>query len=64
MQTRNISRKMIEECLNKPDKVVLGEELLAVKKIDDKALVVVFKKENNDNVVITVFITSKIHKYL
>ncbi len=49
-----------------PDYIVRGwtDELLAVRKINDKYLVVVYKELENDGFIITAFITKKVDKVL
>ena len=49
-----------------PDYIVKGwtDELLAVRKIDDKYLVAVYKELENDGFIITAFITKKVDKVL
>jgi len=49
-----------------PDFIVKGwtDELLAVRKINDKYLVVVYKELENDGFIITAFITNKVDKVL
>ena len=49
-----------------PDFIVKGwsDELLAVRKIDDKYLVVVYRELENDGFIITAFITKKVDKVL
>jgi len=49
-----------------PDYVVKGwiDELLAVRKINDKYLIVVYKELENDGFIITSFITKKVEKVL
>ncbi len=66
MCQRGIERGLVEECLRKPDK----EECLSsnvykcVKRINEKVIVVIYKQEDNTIVIITAYISSKIHKYL
>ncbi len=64
MIERGISRDMVERCLDNPDKRIQNEELRAVKKINEKVLVVIYRVEKGDRLVITAFISSKISKYL
>ncbi len=49
-----------------PDFIVRGwsDELLAVRKINDKYLIVVYKELENDGFIITAFITKKVDKVL
>ena len=49
-----------------PEYIVKGwtDELLAIRKINDKHLVVVYKELKNDGFIITAFITKKIDKVL
>ncbi len=55
----------MEKCLQRPDRdEELGEARRCIKKIDDKILVVIYKRENEKIVVITAYISSKIRKYL
>ena len=49
-----------------PEYIVKGwtDELLAIRKINDKHLVVVYKELENDGFIITAFITKKVDKVL
>ncbi len=64
MRQRGISREEIEACLNNPDKIIENNESKCVKKLNDKALIVVYKLEADTVIVITAYHTSKLHKYL
>ncbi len=54
----------VEACLTNPDKVIEGKGFKFVKKLDDKALIVVYRMEADAIIVITAYCTSKLHKYL
>ena len=49
-----------------PDFIVKGwsDELLALRKINDKFLVVIYREFENDGFIITAFITKKVNKVL
>ena len=65
MHQRGIDRILVEKCLENPDKdSLLGDTRKCIKKIDDRVLVVIYRKVNDTTLVITAFISSKIHKYL
>ncbi|MCL4322896.1 MAG: DUF4258 domain-containing protein [Candidatus Thermoplasmatota archaeon] len=65
MRERGISSPDIELALSKPDRITQSEkEKRAIKKIDDRALIVIFRETNGMIVVITAFVTSKMDKYL
>jgi len=64
MKERRISKDIVEQCLDNPDKLIQGEEMRAVKKINEKVLVVIYKVEKADKLVITAFVSSRISKYL
>ena len=70
MQQRHITEKAVRECLRIPDKTIIQNSLRfrAIRKIKrfKKAylIVVVFDKFTNRKEVVTVFYTSKFHKYL
>ena len=64
MKQRGISREEIETCLNNPDKIIEGKESKCVKKLGDKALIVIYRMEADTIIVITAYRTSKMHKYL
>jgi hypothetical protein len=65
LHQRGIMKAQVEACIREPDKV---EELegayRCVKRMNDQALVVIFKKVGNEIVIITAFKTSKTRKYL
>ncbi|RLE81577.1 MAG: hypothetical protein DRJ36_01225 [Thermoprotei archaeon] len=64
MKQRGITIDQVKSCLEKPDKIIENEVLKAIKKIDNKILVVCYKKAGEEAVIITAYITSKIKKYL
>ncbi len=64
MKQRGISVQEVERCLEDPDRTVENEEAKAVRKLNDKLLVVVYKKLDREKLVITAYKTSKIKRYL
>ena len=65
MKQRGIDKELVEECLENPDRTLLKEDTYrCIKKIDDKVLVVIYRKNNNTILVITAFVSTKKHKYL
>ncbi len=64
MKQRGISREEVETCLNNPDKIIKDKESKYIKKLNDKALIVVFRMEADVIIVITAYRASKLHKYL
>ena len=60
---------MVERCLDNPDKLIQNEELRAVKKINKRVLVVIYRVEKGDKLVITQplsrpFFISKVRGFL
>ncbi|MEB3755899.1 MAG: DUF4258 domain-containing protein [Desulfurococcales archaeon] len=68
MRQRDINREEIETCLNNPDKTIEDKEFKCInkciKRLNDKALVVVYRMETDTIIVITAYRTSKLYKYL
>ncbi|MCE4613890.1 MAG: DUF4258 domain-containing protein [Desulfurococcales archaeon] len=64
MRQRGISREEVKACLDSPDKIIEDKESKCVKKLNDKALIVVYRIEADAVIVITACRTSKLHKYL
>ncbi len=66
IKQRGIEREAVEECLRNPDKVIsLNNVFQCVKKVEkDKVLIVVYRKLDEMLLVITAYISAKIHKYL
>ena len=64
MRQRGISREKVEICLNNPNKIIKDKESKCIKKLNNKALIVVFRTEADVIIVITAYCTSKLHKYL
>lgn len=70
MKERGISEKAVKACLRNPDKLIVQKDarVRAIKKISKLKKVylclVVFEQTRNLKEVVTVFYTSKIHKYL
>lgn len=50
--------------LRSPDKMIRGRVSRCVKRLNNKALVVIFGVENDAIIVITAYRTSKLQKYL
>ena len=64
MLERMINTGDVESTLYSPDKVENGvDHKKAIKKMGDKALIVVFKDTEEGPFVITAFITSKLNRY-
>ena len=65
MRQRGIGKELIVLCIQKPDK---SEELegvyRCVKKIDNKVIIVIYRRENDKFTVVTAYLSSKLHKYL
>ena len=65
IRQRGINKKLIVLCIQKPDR---SEELegayRSIKKIDNKVIVVIYRKKDDKVVVITAYISSKVQKYL
>ena len=64
MRQRGISREEVEACLNNPDRIIKDKEFKCVKRLNNKALIVVYRIEADATIVITAYRTSKLHKYL
>jgi len=64
MRQRGRSREEVEACLDDPDRIIEDEEYKCVKKLNDKALIVVYRMEADAITVITAYYTSKLYKYL
>lgn len=64
MRQRGITREEVEACLTNPDKVIEGKGFKFVKKLNDKALIVVYRMESDVIMVMTAYRTSKLRKYL
>ena len=65
MKQRGIDKELVYDCLRNPDKEEKIDDFLrCVKKLNDKALVVIYELVNEISIVITAYITSKTNKYL
>lgn len=64
MKQRGINREEVRICLNNPDKIIEDKDSKCVKKLNDEALIVVYRMEADAIIVITAYCTSKLHKYL
>jgi len=64
IRQRGINKNLVLKCLSESDK---DEELenvrRCIKKINDKLIVVIYRKEDNNFIIITAYITTKVHKY-
>ncbi len=65
IRQRDIEKKLIMLCIREPGKSEQLEEVRkCVKRIDDKVIIVVYREEHDEILVITAYLSSKIHKYL
>jgi len=64
MRQRGICREEVEACLDDPSRIIEDKESKRVKKLNDKALIVVYGMEADAITVITAYYTSKLYKYL
>lgn len=65
MKERGISRELVEEVLLSPDNTLEGYfgRKVAQKRINGKLIRVVYEEKEDEVLVITAYITSKIRKY-
>ncbi|RLE71437.1 MAG: hypothetical protein DRJ37_04975 [Thermoprotei archaeon] len=64
IKERNINRSDVEACVQRPDKLIYENKIRkAIRKIGNKALVVVYREEEKCIIIITAYATSKIEKY-
>jgi len=65
MRQRGIDKKLVTLCIQDSDK---SEEIEGVyrciKKIDNKVIITIYKQENDKFIVITAYLSSRLHKYL
>ncbi|MEM3389383.1 MAG: DUF4258 domain-containing protein [Thermoproteota archaeon] len=65
MKTRGVDRSEVVLCVTNPDRVEkLNETFRAVKKADNKILIVIYRTENTNMVAVTAYRSSRVHKYL
>jgi len=65
MRQREISKELIVQCIQNPDKSEeLKEVYRCIKRINNKVIIVVYKRENDKFIVVTAYLSSKLHKYL
>jgi serine/threonine-protein kinase RIO1 len=65
MKPRRISKDEVLSCMEGPDSVSkLNDVYRAVKREDDKVLVVIYRKSNDESIIITAYRSSKKGKYL
>ncbi len=65
MRQRGIGKELVVLCIQNPDR---SEELegvcRCVKKINNKVIIVIYRRENGKFIVVTAYLSSKLHKYL
>ena len=65
MRQRGIPKEFVEGCIHNPDR---DEEVeyahRCIKKLNDKVLIVIYRKANDSIIVVTAFKSTKIRKYL
>ena len=65
MKKRGISKDEVLSCIKSPDKIErLNDLIRSIKKINEKVLVVIHRVEGKNFIIITVYRSSKISKYL
>jgi hypothetical protein len=65
MRQRNLTANLIRECVLKPNKILkLNDARRAIKKLNDKVLITVYRALNNEALIITAYTTSRVSKYL
>ncbi len=65
MRKRGITKSEVYSCIKNPDKIeALNDTVRAVKRIDNKVLVVIYRHEGGSVLVITAYKSSKVKKYL
>lgn len=65
IKSRKISLKIISKCIENPDRIIKEDNMSKnTMKVNDKVLVVAFRKKNNIIIVITAYTYSKVEKYL
>ncbi len=65
MRQRGIDKKLVTLCIQDPDRSEKIEEVYrCIKKIDNKVIITIYKQENDKFIVITAYLSSRLHKYL
>ncbi len=65
MRQRGIDKKLVSLCIQNPDKdEVLEGVRRCIKRIDNKVIIVVYRREDDKFIVITAYLSSKLNKYL
>jgi len=65
MKKRGISKSEVLSCIRSPDKIErLNDLIRSIKKINEKVLVVIHRVEDKNIIIITLYRSSKISKYL
>ncbi len=66
MRKRDIKKEVIIKVIKNPDNVVYGygNRKVAQKLVDERLLRVIYEEQEEKIVVVTVYITSKVDKYL
>lgn len=65
MKKRGVAQVEVLECLRDPDRLMkLDDVYRAVRRLGSEVLVVVYRKEDDTVIVITIYRSSKVRKYL
>jgi len=65
MRERGITKEEVTTCLRSPDKeLAMNSEKKAIKRLNNKAIVIVYREIQDSITTITTYVTSKIYKYL
>ena len=64
LKQRNINKSLVEECVKQPDKLISEDYVKrAIKRLNEKALAVIYRVVNYKILIIIAYITLKIKKY-
>jgi len=65
MRQRGIGRNLVELCIANPDRYESLDDLhRCVKKLDEKVLVIIYKRVYEEILIVTAYISTKVRKYL
>ena len=65
LRQRGINKELVHLCIQNPDKEERNGEIhKCIKRVDNMVIIAIYRKENDNAMVITAYLSSKLHKYL
>ena len=65
IRQRGIDKELVRLCIQNPDREEENEGIhKCIKRVNNMVIIAIYRKENDNAIVITAYLSSKLHKYL